>query len=186
MHQSLDQAQGRRGQPDAPRGGELLHARGQVRGLAHRRVVHVQIVADGPHHHFSGVEADAQLHLQALGAAHLLGIAPHGGLHRQGGVTGPQRVILMGHGRAKQGHDAIAQHLVHGAFKAVHGVHHVLQGRIEELLGGFRIEIANQLGGAFEVGKQHRDLLALAFQGTAGGENFLGEIGGRVGKRRLV
>ena len=31
--------------------------------------------------------------------------------------------------------------------------------------------------GVFEVGKQHGDLLALAFQGAAGGEDLLGEIG---------
>ncbi len=106
-----------------------------MRGLAHRRVVHVQVVADGPHHHVPGVEADAELHLQPLGAAHLLGVAPQLGLHRQGGVAGAQGVVLVGNGRAKQGHDAIAQHLVHRALKAVHGVHHALQGRIEELLG---------------------------------------------------
>jgi hypothetical protein len=33
---------------------------------------------------------------------------------------------------------------------------------------------------ALEVSKQHRDLLALAFQGAAGGENLLSEIGGGV------
>jgi hypothetical protein len=68
----------------------------------------------------------------------------------------------------------------------VYGVHHALQGRIEEVLGGFRVEVADQLGGTCKVGKQHRDLLALAFQGPPGGQNFLGEIGGRVGKRRTV
>ena len=95
----------------------------------------MQVVADGAHHHLAGVEPDADLHLQAVGAAHLLGIAAHRRLHRQGGVTGPHGVILMGNGRAKQGHDAIAQHLVHRALIAVHGVHHALQGRIEELPG---------------------------------------------------
>ena len=33
------------------------------------------------------------------------------------------------------------KHLVDRALVAVHGVHHVVQGRIEELLGGFRIEV---------------------------------------------
>jgi len=37
-----------------------------------------------------------------------LGILAYGGLHGQGGVTGPQGVIFMGNGRAKQGHDAVA------------------------------------------------------------------------------
>ncbi len=126
------------------------------------------------------------LHLQAMGAPHLLGIAPQRGLHGQGRVTGAQGVVFMGNGRAKQGHDAIAQHLVHRALIAVHGVHHVVQGRVQELLGRFGVEVADQLGGAFEVGKQHGDLLALAFQGAAGGEDFLGEIGRGVGQRRPV
>ena len=42
-------------------GGELFHTRRQVRVLAHRRVVHVQIIANGAHHHLAGVEANAQL-----------------------------------------------------------------------------------------------------------------------------
>ena len=92
----------------------------------------------------------------------------------------------MGHRGAEEGHDAVAQHLVHRALVAVHGVHHEVQGRVEELLGLFRVEVRDQLGGAFEVGKQHRDLLALAFQGAAGGENLLGEIGGRVRQRWRV
>ena len=47
----------------------------------------------------------------------------------------------MGHGGPEQGHDAVAQHLVDGAFKAVHGVHHPVQSRVEELLRGFRVEV---------------------------------------------
>ena len=88
----------------------------------------------------------------------------------------------MRHGRTKQRHDAIAQHLVDRAFIPVHRGHHVLQGRIKELLGGFRVAIAHQLGGALEVGKQHGDLLALAFHGIAGMQDLLGQILGGVGE----
>ena len=126
----------------APGRGELLHARRQVRGLAHRRVVHVQVVANGPHHHLAGVEPDADLQRQAVRAAHLLGVAAHGGLHGQGGVAGAHGVVFVGKRRPEQGHDAIAQHLVHRALVAVHGVHHALQRRVEELLGVFRIAVA--------------------------------------------
>ena len=49
-----------------------------------------------------------------------------------------------------------------------------MQGRIEESLGGFRVEVTNQLGRAFEVGKQHRHLFALAFQGTGERKRFSG------------
>ena len=110
-----------------PRGGELLHTRRQVRGLAHGGIVHVQVVANRPHHDFPRVEPHAHLHLQTVGAAHLLRVAAHRRLHGQGSVTGPHGVVFVGHGRAEEGHDAIAQHLVHRALKAVHGVHHALQ-----------------------------------------------------------
>ena len=75
LHQALHQPQGGGGQADAARGGQLFHARRQMRGLPDGRVVHVQVVANGPHHHFPGVEAHAHAQLQAAGAAHLLGIA---------------------------------------------------------------------------------------------------------------
>src|SRR5262249_5586402 len=68
-----------------------------------------------------------------------------------------------------------------GAFEAVHRVHHVLQGRVQEPLGSFRVEIADQFRGAFEVGKQHRDLLAFAFERAAGGEDFLRQIRRGIG-----
>jgi hypothetical protein len=74
----------------------------------------------------------------------------------------------MGNGSAKEGHDAVAQHLVHRAFKAVYGVHHAVDGRVQKLLGGFRVEVFDQLGRVFDVGKQHGHLLAFAFQGSAG------------------
>jgi hypothetical protein len=88
----------------------------------------------------------------------------------------------VGNGRTEHGHDAVAQDLVHRPFVAVDGFHHVLQGRIEEPLSGFGVEVTDQLRRAFEVGEQRRDLFAFAFQGTARGQDFLRRIGGRVGQ----
>src|SRR5262249_47787441 len=50
-------------------------------------------------------------------------------------------------------------------------------------LAGFWIEVTDQFGIPFEVGKQHGDLLALALHGASGGEDLLGKIGRRVGQR---
>ena len=47
------------------------------------------------------------------------------------------------------------------------------------------IAVSQQLHGPLEVGKQHGDLFALAFERTAGGEDFLREIGWGVGERYL-
>jgi hypothetical protein len=95
-------------------------------------------------------------------------------------------VVFVGNGGAKQGHNAIAEHLVDGALEAVHGVHHMVDGRIRELLGGFGVETPDKLGRVLEVGKQYGDLLALAFQNCARGKDFLGKICGRVYERSTL
>ena len=138
----------------------------------------MQIIANGAHHHLAGVEPDPDLHRQPLGVPYLLGIALHDRLHGERRIAGPHGMVLMRHRRAKQGHNAIAHHLVHGAFIAVHGLHHVLQDRVEELAGLLRVAVGEQLHRAFEVSKQHRDLLALACQGTAEVRIFSARYGG--------
>jgi hypothetical protein len=83
-------------------------------------------------------------------------------------------MVFMGDGGSEQRHDAVSQHLVHRALKAVDRIHHDVDSRIQELLGGFRVEIFNQLGGVFDVCQKHGDLLALALQSAAGGEDLIG------------
>src|SRR5438105_15500122 len=46
-------------------------------------------------------------------------------------------MVFMGNGRAKQGHNTLAEHLIDSALEAVHSVHHAVDGWIEQLLGGF-------------------------------------------------
>ena len=185
-HQALHQAPGGGGEQDGPRGGKLFHARRQVRVLAHRRVVHVQIVANGPYHHLAGVEPDAQLQHHPLRPAYLVGVGPDGGLQGQRRIAGAQSVILVGNGGAKQDHNAIAEHLIHRALKAVHSLHHQAEGGVQELLGGFGIQALDEPGRVLDVGKEDSDLFALAFQDGAGGEDLVGEMGRRVGQRRCV
>ena len=91
-------------------------------------------------------------------------------------------MVLMRQWRPKERHDAIAHHLVDGALIAMDGRHQAFQHRVQELSGLLRITIGQQLHGAFEVRKQHGDLLALAFQRTTGGENFFCQIGRSIGE----
>ncbi len=72
-------------------------------------------------------------------------------------------MIFMRYGCAKQRHDAVAQHLIHRAFKAVYGIHHDMDGGIVELLGIFRVEVPDQFSRVFDVGKADGDLFAFAF-----------------------
>ena len=83
-------------------------------------------------------------------------------------------MVFVGDRGAKQGHDAIAQHLVDGALEAMHGVHHDVQGWVQEPPSLFRVKTLDQFRRAFDVGEEDRDLFALAFQGMAGCENLLG------------
>jgi hypothetical protein len=155
-------------QANAPGRRELFHAGCQVRGLADGRVVHVQVVANGPHHHLPRVEADADLHLDAVYAAYFVAVAADRFLHSQRRITGPYSVILMRNRRSKQGHNAIAHDLVHGPLIAMHGRHHALQHRVEQLPRLLRVAVGQEFHGAFEIGKQHRNLLAFAGQCSAG------------------
>ena len=91
-------------------------------------------------------------------------------------------MVFMRQRGPKQRHDAVPQHLVHGAFVAVHGVHQNLQGRVQKPPRFFRVETLNQLRRTFQVGKHDGNLLALPLQGTARGENFFGQILGRIGQ----
>ena len=155
-----------------------------MRGLPNGCVVHVQVVANRAHHHLARVQADADLDVEPLPSPQLLGIPANGLLHVQGSIARPYRMVLMRQRCPKQGHDAVAQHLVHRALVAVDGGHEVFKHRVEELPGLLGVAVGQQLHRALEVRKQDRDLLALAFERAFGGENLLGEIGGRVGERR--
>jgi hypothetical protein len=184
LHQALDQPQHRRRDEDRARHDHLLHPGRQMRRLPHRGVVHAQVAADGPHHHLARVQPDADVEGHPMAALHRRGVRLHGLLHAQGSVAGAHRVVLMGQRRPKRGHDAVAHDLVDGAFVLVDGLHHALQHRIEEVPCLLGVPVGQEFQGPFQVGKQHGHLLAFAFQGTAGGQDLLGEIGWRVGQRR--
>ena len=103
-----------------------------------------------------------------MGALHRVAVAGHGLLHAQRRVAGAHGMIFMGNGRAEEGHNAIAHHLVDGALVAVHGLDHALQDRVQQLAGLLGVALGQQLHGALQVGKQHGDLLAFAFERAAG------------------
>ena len=85
--------------------------------------------------------------------------------------------------RAEEGHDPVAHHLVHGALVVVDGLHHAFKDRVEELPGLLGVAVGEQFHGPLQVAEEHRDLLAFAFEGTTGGEDFLGEVLRGVGLR---
>jgi len=68
----------------------------------------------------------------------------------------------------------------------VYGGHHALQHGIEELPRLLRVAIGEKFHRALQVREQHRDLFALTFERTAGGQDLLGQIRWRVGERDVL
>ena len=157
-----------------------------MRRLPDGRVIHMQIVADRPNDHFPGIKPHPDLDLNLVGLADLVGVCPDRLLHGQSRIAGPHRMIFVGNRRAKERHNAVAHDLVDGAFVAVYRLHQAFQHGIQELAGFLGVAVGQEFHRALEIGKQHRHLLAFAFQGTARGQNFLRQIGGRVGQRDML
>ena len=85
-------------------------------------------------------------------------------------------MVLVGNRGAKKRHDSVAHYLIDCTLVAVHGLYHVREHRVEELACLFRITVSEQLHRALEVGEEYRNLLALAFEGRPGGDDFLCEM----------
>ena len=149
--------------------------------LADRRVVHLQVVADGTDHYFSGIQTHSDLNRNTLGPPHSVSISIHRLLHSERRIAGAHRMIFMGERRTEQRHDAVAHEIADCSLIAVHRFHHVLDHWIEQFARFLRIAVGEQLHRAFHVSEQHRDLLALAFERAFGSENLFGEMLGSVG-----
>jgi hypothetical protein len=57
----------------------------------------------------------------------------------------------------------------------VDGCHHAFQCLVEQVASLLRVSVGKQLHGAFQVGEEDGDLLALVLQGTFRGQNLLGQ-----------
>ena len=93
-------------------------------------------------------------------------------------------MILMRQRCAEQRHEAVAHDGVDSAFVAMHRLDHALEHRVEKFLHVLRVAVGDHLHRAFDVGEQHRDQLALAFQRRPGDENLIGNVLGCVVLRR--
>jgi hypothetical protein len=171
----------RRGrQQDRGRHRHLLHASGEMGRLPYRRIIHAQIGADRSDDDVARVEAHPDLDRHPVGLEDLARVAGEGGLHPERGIAGAHGVILMRDRRAEQRHDPIAHDLVHRALVPVHGFHHQLEHGVEDLPRLLGVAVGEQLHRTLEVGEEHRDLLALAFERGLRGEDPLGEVLGGI------
>ena len=161
--------------------GHLLHAGGQVCRLPHRRVVHLEIAADGPDHHLAGVQAYPDLRLDPVQPAKAFGVPLDGLLHPERGIARPHRVIFVGQRSAEERHDPVSHDLVDGALVEVDGLHHAFEHRVDELARFFGITIGQELQRSLEVGEEHGHSFALAFERALRRQDLFGEMLWRVG-----
>jgi hypothetical protein len=171
-------------QEDRARQRHLLHARREIHGLAECGVVHAQVVADGTDHHVAGIQADTDLDHYALRPVDMLGMLLDFRLHAKRRVAGAHGVILVRDRRAEDRHEAVAHGVTDGPLVVVDGIHHELEDWIEDGLRLLGIAVSDELGRALQVRKEHRHMLALAFDGVARRQDLLDEMLGRVGCRR--
>jgi len=54
--------------------------------------------------------------------------------------------------------------VIHGALEAMDRLHHLVDYRIEKLPCFLRVSVSKEFHRPLQVGKQNRDLLALAFE----------------------
>jgi hypothetical protein len=170
--------------------GERLHALREADRMPLRCVVHAQVVADLADDDLARVDPHARREADAVLALHLGRVARDLVSQAERRVACPLRMVLVRDGRPEQRHDAVARVLVDGALEAVHAVGQDREEAIEDPVPLLRVELAGQLHRPLHVGKQHRDLLALAFERRLRLEDPVGEVlrgvgaGVALGRRR--
>jgi hypothetical protein len=144
----------------------------------------VEITPYGAHDYFARIDPHADLDRRPTLLLDLVGEEVDPPLHPQRRVARANRVVLVGHRRPEEGHDPIAHHLVDSALVVMNGFHHAFEHRVENLAGLLGVPVGQELHRTLEVGEEHGDLLALAFEGGLRGQDAFGEMLGRVGLGR--
>ncbi len=137
-----------------PRG---LEAGGDVDRVPGHRIG----VAHGPGEDLAGVQPDAQGEVDLVLAGGVGVDLLHRRLHAQRGADGPLGVVLVGHRGSEQGHDVVADVLVHGPAEALDLVAQTPQAALHHRLDRLGVHALGDRGIAREVGEQDRHLPAL-------------------------
>ena len=153
----------------------------QVRGIPHSRVVHPEIVSDTPHDYRTGVQPNPHLELNLPVCLEPLPVPLHSLPDRQGRMTSPLPVILMGHRCAKQGHHPITRKLIDRPLVPMNLIHQDLEAAIHDLVDFLGVEFLGHGGVIGYVGEEDGYELPLTLDGASGGEDFLREVSRRVG-----
>ena len=105
--------------------------------------------------------------------------------HRERRTQRALGVVFMGDGRAKDGHDGVAQEFIDIAFVLVHRAGQRGQQIFLEAAHDFGIELLGDGGKGREVGEHDADLFALALD-AAGGAHLIGQFFGNEAREQLL
>jgi hypothetical protein len=94
----------------------------------------------------------------------------------------PLRVVLVRDRRPEERHDPIPEELIHRPLVAVDLRQHQLEGPVHHPVHVFRVEAFGEGGEPRHIHEEHGDLLALAFESTAGLQDLVGEVFRSVGR----
>ena len=144
-----------------PAGG--LEPRGHVHGVADDGVA----VAHGTGKHLAGVGPDPQLEACAVPGGQLGVDLLHRALHAERSTDGALLVVLMCDRCAEDGHDVVADVLVHRPAVARGPLASRRSDTLDQALDALGVHVLGHGGVAGEVGEQHRYLAALV--GRRGG-----------------
>src|SRR5437660_5453241 len=99
----------------------------------------------------------------------------------EGGVAGPRRVVRVGQWRPEERHDPVPRHPVDRTLVAMDRLHHVIENRVQELVGLLGVALREQLHRTLHVGEEDRDLLPLALKCGPRRQDALRQMLGGVG-----
>src|SRR5579884_4263686 len=119
-----------------------------------------------------------------MGPLNLARISCDALLHAQRRKAGAHGVILMRKRRAEQRHDAVAHYAVHSTLVTMHRFDHAVHHGMQYGPRILHVALDQDFHRSLNVGKEHGDLLALAFERRPSGQNLVDKMLRRVASRR--
>jgi len=116
----------------------------------------------------TAVHPDPHPELRTEAALHVLRVPGEMLLDRQGGMDGPDGVVLLSQRRTEERHHPVAREGVHPAPVTLHLPAEQNEAPIHHLVDNLRIEPLRQRGETDDIGKQDGDLPALALHPRRG------------------
>src|SRR5262249_31829795 len=111
-------------------------------------------------------------------------VVAHRSLDTEAGMDGPPWTVFMRDGGAEKRHHAVARVLVDRALEPGHLGGDKFEEPVDDGVHVLRVELLSEARESREVGKEHRDLAALALESGAALEDLVSEMPRGIAVRR--